>query len=440
MAGSLEAPVRRVVVTVVGSRRRVNVALPAEPPIRELVGSLAERCGERAVAIANGDSQATWVLSTSDARELSSEQSLDDCRVEDGSVLYLQAARHGTPALTPADLAGPEKRQVLPRRMSRAGRGLEALIALLPGGGRLPRPVGDGANAGASAVQELMARRPVSPLMRARRAWSQTSYAAQLDAVIAAPRLSRCVTVAVMSPKGGVGKTVMAVLIGMLLASLRRDRVVAVDTNPDHGSLGRSLAPDHATFVDDLLYLFQTPSITATALDRALGRGPAGLMVLPAPTDPARMARLDEDAYVRVIRRLQELVGVVVLDCGTGLQDPGALAALRCADSVVLVTDAEPATASIVVEASQVLTRARRPILLVVNKMPPRGARLDVSALLPRVPAASGVIVVPWNTDAASRVGVGDFEWDEAPHTWRVAVRELVAVLFGTWRDAGLAV
>jgi len=40
---------------------------------------------------------------------------------------------------------------------------------------------------------------------------------------------------------------------GSRLAFLSRDRVVAVETNPDWGSLGRRLVPDHETFIDDLL-------------------------------------------------------------------------------------------------------------------------------------------------------------------------------------------
>ena len=38
-------------------------------------------------------------------------------------------------------------------------------------------------------------------------------------------------------------------------------------------------------------------------------------MVLPAPTDPSRMAQLNEESYARVISRLQSMVGVLVLDC-----------------------------------------------------------------------------------------------------------------------------
>ena len=60
-------------------------------------------------------------------------------------------------------------------------------------------------------------------------------------------------TIAVVSPKGGVGKTTTTALLGSLLAFLRRDRVIAVETNPDWGSLGRRLVPDHPIFIDELL-------------------------------------------------------------------------------------------------------------------------------------------------------------------------------------------
>ena len=43
--------------------------------------------------------------------------------------------------------------------------------------------------------------------------------------------------VAVMSLKGGVGKTTTTVGLGAMLASLRGDRVIAVDANPDRGTL-----------------------------------------------------------------------------------------------------------------------------------------------------------------------------------------------------------
>ena len=51
--------------------------------------------------------------------------------------------------------------------------------------------------------------------------------------------------VAVISPKGGVGKTTSTFVIGSLLADRLRLRVVAVDANPDFGTLA-ALAPERA--------------------------------------------------------------------------------------------------------------------------------------------------------------------------------------------------
>jgi MinD-like ATPase involved in chromosome partitioning or flagellar assembly len=234
-----------------------------------------------------------------------------------------------------------------------------------------------------------------STATRVRLSWRETNYERRLDRAVEAPQLRRCVTVAVMSPKGGVGKTTLTALLGSLFALLRRDRIVAIDNNPDFGSLGRTLTPEHGVFVDDLLEVLDSPELTVTELDANLGRGAHGMMVLPAPTDPARVARLDQEAYTRVIRRLQDMVGVILLDCGTGLQEPASQAALRTSDQVVLVSDAEPATASLVTEAAALLRREEVPIWLVVNKLGRRPAsRLDLAALETYIPQAPGLVTV----------------------------------------------
>ena len=70
-----------------------------------------------------------------------------------------------------------------------------------------------------------------------------------------------------------MGKTTTTVLLGSLLARVRRDRIVAVDTNPDFGSLGRTLTPDHQVFVDDLGDVLEQPDLSVTALDHATSAG-----------------------------------------------------------------------------------------------------------------------------------------------------------------------
>jgi MinD-like ATPase involved in chromosome partitioning or flagellar assembly len=274
---------------------------------------------------------------------------------------------------------------------------------------------------------------------RAKVAWRDSDYLGRLDRAIGAPRLARCATIAVVSPKGGVGKTTLTVLLGSMLARLRRDRIVAVDTNPDFGSLGRTLTPDHQVFVDDLGDVLEQPDLSVTSLDRHLGRAVEGLMVLPAPTDPARMARLDESSYLRVIQRLQTMVGVLVLDCGTGLQEPAARAAQASADQILLVSDAHPSTASLVTEAAELLRTVGPPMTLVVNKMvSPKQARIDLDGLERLVPDAHGLVCIDEDQRAAARVAGGDYSWDDAPEGWARQVRELAVVLQSAWPGLGL--
>ena len=253
--------------------------------------------------------------------------------------------------------------------------------------------------------------------------------------MVLAPHLDRCVTVAVVSPKGGVGKTTVTALLGSLLAYLRRDRVVAVETNPDWGSLGRRLVPGHRVFIDELLGgPLGVGELVPTALDGQLGRGPCGLMVAPAPTDPRRSATLDEQAYRTLFERLGALVGMVVADCGTGLLDPPARAALACADQLVLVCDDEPDTASLVAEAANATLAAQStPIVLAVNNLSSR-SRIDIAALEREIPFARGVAVIPHDERAADALHGSRFEWDHAPVGWRTAVRELAALLASGWQ------
>src|SRR5207247_6357971 len=78
----------------------------------------------------------------------------------------------------------------------------------------------------------LVLRHAPGRVDRLRTAWRATDHLYRLDEAIVAPQLRRCATIAVMSPKGGVGKTTVTTLLGSLLALLRRDRIVAIDTNP----------------------------------------------------------------------------------------------------------------------------------------------------------------------------------------------------------------
>jgi MinD-like ATPase involved in chromosome partitioning or flagellar assembly len=369
----------------------------------------------------------------------------------------------GDDGLTPLE----RTEAVLPTPVPRARRLMAAAEVLLKrpqspegviavGPGTEPAAAHPPSRAGELADQAAQAAEPAGPLHliptdltvaaaptrteRVRSVWRDLDHVGQLDARIAKPRLHQCATVAVVSPKGGVGKTTVVALLGTLFSLLRRDPVVAVDTNPDFGSLGRVLTPDQSWYVDDLARLVaEEDELSLTALESRLGRAVHGLLVVPAPTDPARMAALDERAYRRVVTRLKDFFSVILLDCGTGLQDPASAASIAAADHVVLVTDAQPATASLVAESATLLLHSGRPMSVVVNRMPARGTRLDLARLSQYIPAARGLVVVPDEISAAARLATGSFNWRDAPPSWQRSLRELAVVIAADWQRQGLA-
>ncbi|GAB93426.1 hypothetical protein GORHZ_220_00080 [Gordonia rhizosphera NBRC 16068] len=142
--------------------------------------------------------------------------------------------------------------------------------------------------------------------------------------------------IAVLSLKGGVGKTTTTVGLGSTFATLRGDRVIAVDANPDLGTLAQRVPLQTRSTVRDLL---ADPNVHRYSDVRAhTSQSPSRLEVLASERDPAQAEAFSEDEYRGVIRILQRFYNIIITDCGTGLSHSAMNGVLDLAHSIILVS------------------------------------------------------------------------------------------------------
>ncbi|MBJ8346095.1 AAA family ATPase [Antrihabitans sp. YC2-6] len=142
--------------------------------------------------------------------------------------------------------------------------------------------------------------------------------------------------IAILSLKGGVGKTTTTIGLGSTFSSLRGDRVIAIDANPDLGTLGHRVPKQTRSTVRDLL---DDPSIHRYSDVRAhTSQAPSRLEVLASEQDPAVSEAFSEADYRSAIEILQAYYNIILTDCGTGLMHSAMTGVLDMASSLVLVT------------------------------------------------------------------------------------------------------
>lgn len=151
--------------------------------------------------------------------------------------------------------------------------------------------------------------------------------------------LGGCHRIAVISLKGGVGKTTTTVALGATLAELRGDRVIAVDANPDAGTLGERLPRDSDRTVRDLLDDLEQIA-TYADVRRYTSQASSRLEVVASDSDPAVSQAFGEPDYRSVSEVLGRFYSVILTDSGTGLLHSAMRGVLGLADSLIVVSSA----------------------------------------------------------------------------------------------------
>jgi MinD-like ATPase involved in chromosome partitioning or flagellar assembly len=158
----------------------------------------------------------------------------------------------------------------------------------------------------------------------------------ELTARVNAPLLGSY-KIAMLSLKGGVGKTTVTATLGATFASMRGDRVIAVDANPDRGTLSQKIPLETSATVRHLLRDAQRVR-RYTDVRAYTSQGPSRLEVLASEQDPAVSEAFSDDDYRRTITLLEHFYNIVLTDCGTGLMHSAMYGVLGIADQLVIVS------------------------------------------------------------------------------------------------------
>ncbi|GAA1057539.1 hypothetical protein GCM10017608_17190 [Agromyces luteolus] len=143
--------------------------------------------------------------------------------------------------------------------------------------------------------------------------------------------------VPVLTRKGGVGKTTVTALLGMALADARDDRIIAIDANPDRGTLAERVDRQTRETVRDVVA--KASSIGGyTDFSRFVSRDGTRLDILASDTDPTLSEAFDDNDYNVVAGLAARYYSLVLTDCGTGIVHSVMRATLQRADSIVIVS------------------------------------------------------------------------------------------------------
>ncbi|WP_373460829.1 MinD/ParA family ATP-binding protein [Pseudarthrobacter enclensis] len=195
---------------------------------------------------------------------------------------------------------------------------------------------------------------------------------------------------AVLSLKGGIGKTSTTVGVGLTLAEYRGDAPCAIDANPDSGdlverALGEGIYQQSSprTITDLLENIESIDSLTSLArYMHHAGR----LHLIAGEQDPEVSDSLTAEEYLRIRKLISSYYSVVLTDCGTGVTHNAMSGILQSADNLVIaagyaVSGAKRARSTLHWLASHGYEDLARNAIVVITDKDEVSSRVDKDAI-----------------------------------------------------------
>mgnify|MGYP000547119893 CR=1 FL=1 len=164
-----------------------------------------------------------------------------------------------------------------------------------------------------------------------------TRHRKAIDASIGRTLAGGTKFIPVLTRKGGVGKTTTTTLLGMAMALVREDRVLAIDANPDRGTLAERFNKTTEKTVRDLVNN-AAKVLSFNDFSEYVNRDKTRLDVLASDTDPFLSEAFGANDYNIVADLASRYYSIALTDCGTGIIHSVMGATLQRADGLVIVS------------------------------------------------------------------------------------------------------
>jgi len=252
--------------------------------------------------------------------------------------------------------------------------------------------------------------------------------------------LSRGVTVALGSIKGGVGKTTLTLTLADMLADALRCGVVVIDADLEWGTAADSTPQDGrqgGTLTDVLAARerINSPGELAPYLVTL----PGGAQLLAGPTDPNDIERIGAEDMQQLLELLRRFFPVILLDLSPGIGLRGTIPrwAFSSADEIVAI--ATPTRGSLR-RAGRMLGylgehRPDVPVTLALNMVPrrPDDSIRRVIEVAQRNGKTRRYAAIPRDDALVRQLDTGALAVSELDQPTRIAIKDLAHQLASSW-------
>ncbi|MBN1645983.1 cell division ATPase MinD [Candidatus Woesearchaeota archaeon] len=161
--------------------------------------------------------------------------------------------------------------------------------------------------------------------------------------------------IAVISGKGGVGKTTTAINLASAMHDMGRDTIV-FDANITTPNVNVHLgSPKLPKTIHDAMH-------GKIKITEAIYKHKSGVKVIPASLELEDLRKLDVSKLRSVIQDLEGHADVIFLDCGAGMGGE-AVVSLECSDEVLIVTNPDLPSVTSATKAAQVANDLKKIML-----------------------------------------------------------------------------